>query len=70
VSTRIYAVSNENEYYLVEATTRSAAVRHVAQRRYEVNIATAKDIVGAMNAGVKVEVAGDAPDLVEMAQAA
>lgn len=70
MSTRIYAVSSEDEFYLVEASTKQAALKHIANRRFSVEIARPKDIVGAMSSGVKVEVAGNEPDLVDIAQAA
>lgn len=69
-TTRIYTVSSEEEFYLVEASTKQAALRHIASRRFNVGVATPKVIVAAMSDGVKVEVAGDALDPVEQAQAA
>lgn len=70
MNTRIYAVSSENEMYLVEAPSKYAALRHVAQRLFNVEVAKSKEIVSAMTSGVKVEIAGEEPDLVELAKAA
>ena len=57
--TRIYAVHGEPKVRLVEATSASAAVRHVASKVYTAAIAKPADIVAAMTAGVTVEKAGD-----------
>ena len=58
--TRIYAVTGEPKIRLVEATSASAAIRHVASKVYAATIAKPQDIVAAMTAGVTVEKAGEA----------
>lgn len=56
--TRIYAVQAGDVFRLVEAGTKSAALRHVAKDLIHVEVANQKTLVGAMTDGVKVEQAG------------
>jgi hypothetical protein len=58
MSTRIYAVQAGDIFRLVEASTKNAALRHVAKDLITVEVATQKTLVGAMTDGIKVEVAG------------
>lgn len=58
MATRIYLVtSNQGAMKLVEATTPSQALRHVAKAHFDVKIAPQKSIVTMMKAGFEVEVA-------------
>ena len=58
MSTRIYAVQAGDIFRLVEASTKNAALRHVAKDLITVEVATQKTLVGAMTDGIKVEQAG------------
>ncbi len=54
--TRIYRVSDEEEAgFLVEAASAASALRHVAAKRFRVEIAKPKDIAQMMADGAKVE---------------
>jgi hypothetical protein len=57
-NTRIYAVQGNNTFHLVEAATKNAALRHVAEKHFEVSVATQKTLVGAIQDGVLIEQAG------------
>lgn len=61
-ATRLYRVYDGEACAsrLVEATSAAAAVRHVATKRYRVDVAKPKDIADMMSGGVKVERAGEA----------
>lgn len=61
MTTRIYAVEGKNSFHLVEANTKVAALRHVAEKHFNVAVANQKTLVGAMKDGVKIEVAGEGP---------
>lgn len=65
MSTRIYAVKGPDEFRLVKAATKQAALRHVAASRYEIDVANQETLVGAITDGVKVEVAGEEPATAE-----
>ena len=58
MNTRIYAVQAPDSFRLIEATSRSAAMRHVARDILTVEVATQKTLVAAMQDGVRVEQAG------------
>lgn len=58
MATRIYAVEGKNTFHLVEASTKVAALRHVAEKHFDVSVATQKTLVGAMRDGVQIESAG------------
>ena len=58
MSTRIYAVQAGDIFRLVEASTKNAALRHVAKDLITVEVANQKTLVAAMTDGVKVEKAG------------
>lgn len=55
MSTRIYAVQAGEVFRLVEASTKNAALRHVAKDLITVDVANQKTLVAAMQDGVKVE---------------
>ena len=57
---RIYLVTGpDGNKHLVKATHQAAALRHVADSRYKVDVASQDDLVSAVTAGVKVETAGE-----------
>jgi hypothetical protein len=58
MSTSIYAVQGPDQFRLVEATSKQAALRYVARNILTVERASQKTLVAAMMDGVKVEVAG------------
>lgn len=60
MSTRIYSVQAGDQFRLVEASTKSAALRHVAKDIIKVDVANQKTLVAAMQDGVRVEVANHA----------
>ena len=55
MTTRIYAVQGPDEFRLVEATSKNAALRHVARDILHVEVANQKTLVAAMTDGVRVE---------------
>jgi len=55
--TRIYFVQGENEFRLVRAKSRQAAIGHVVGGRYKADIADQETLVAAVADGVKVETA-------------
>jgi len=67
MATRIYAVQGPDSFRLVEATTKQAALRHVAKDILSVEVANQKTLVAAMTDGVKVEQVG-AEEAVESAE--
>ena len=61
MTTSIYAVQGPDQFRLVEATSKQAALRYVARNILTVERASQKTLVAAMQDGVKVEVAGEEP---------
>lgn len=64
--TRIYAVTPKDatatpEPRLIEASSRSQALRHATVGMFDVRPASAKETVAAMSAGIQVEIAGAEP---------
>lgn len=59
MSTRIYAVRGGEEFRLVKASTKQAALRHVAASRYAIDVADQETLVEAIQDGVTVETAGE-----------
>lgn len=66
MTSRIYAVEGKDSFHLVEAPTKVAALRYVAEKHFSVSVASQKTLVFAMRDGVKIEQAGtkEAPDQV------
>lgn len=64
MQTRIYAITpaDGSGMRLIEATSQSQALRFVAEKSYTVEIAKPKDIARLMQAGAKIESAGDAAE--------
>ena len=58
MKTSIYAVQGPIQFRLVEATSKQAALRHVARDILSVERASQKTLVAAMTDGIKVELAG------------
>lgn len=55
MSTRIYAVQAGDVFRLVEAGSKHSALRHVAKDLINVEVATQKTLVAAMQDGIRVE---------------
>lgn len=71
MSTRIYSVISNvpgHGFHLVEAATKNAALRHVAEGLFNVEVASQRTLVAAMQDGVKIEVAGVQPSTGEQAE--
>lgn len=62
--TRIYVVTDNSDatQRLVEATNKSAAIRHAVQERYSAIAATSHDVARLMAAGKTLEHAGQETD--------
>lgn len=58
MASRIYAVQAGDIFRLVEASTKNAALRHVAKDLIHVEVANQRTLVAAMTDGIKVEQAG------------
>lgn len=70
---RIYKVTGNNNVYLVQASSQAQALRHIAGKQYQIEVAKAIDVATLMtNKGAVVEVAAtiaEQSDLLEGAQA-
>ena len=55
MSTRIYAVQGPDAFRLVEASSKNAAMRHVAKDILTVEVANQRTLVAAMQDGVRIE---------------
>ena len=54
---RIYKVTGINASYLVQASSQAQALRHVAGKEYQVEVAKAVDVAQLMGKGATVEIA-------------
>lgn len=60
--TRVYLVTVPNaEPRLVEATSKSTALRFVAEQLFGASIATQSDLIAALSKGTVIEKAGEEP---------
>ena len=69
---RIYKVTGNNTSHLVQASSQAQALRHVAGKQYQVEVAKAVDVAQLMTKGHAVEVASftqEQADLIEGAKA-
>jgi hypothetical protein len=63
MASRIYAVQGPDQFRLVEAASKSAALRYVAMDTLKVEVANQRTLVAAMTDGVRVEkIAEDKPE--------
>lgn len=62
MTTRIYTVSDGVVDHLVRATTRRAAVFHVASKHWKTRVATQDDLLLLLGNGATVENAGEDND--------
>jgi len=58
MSSRIYYVKGKDSFHLVDAGTKVGALRHVAEKHFEVGVADQRTLVAAMRDGVKIETTG------------
>ena len=54
---RIYKVTGNNKAHLVQASSQAQALRHVAGKQYQVEVAKAVDVAQLMGKGATVEIA-------------
>ena len=59
---RIYKVTSNDKAYLVQAISQAQALRHIAGRMYQVEVAKPIDVATLMNSGIKLEVASVIPE--------
>ena len=53
---RIYKVIGNGQIYLVQAATQAQALRHIAGKQYQIEVAKAIDVAVMMGKGATVEV--------------
>ena len=59
---RIYKVTSADKAYLVQAVSQAQALRHIAGRQFNVEVAKAVDVAQLMGKGTQLEVASTAPE--------
>lgn len=60
---RIYKVTGNGTVYLVQATSQAQALRHIAGKQYQIEVARAFDVAQLMtNKGAVVEIASSIPE--------
>jgi hypothetical protein len=62
---RIYKVAGagvDNNVYLVQASSQAQALRHIAGKLYQIDVAKAIDVAAMMGQGASVEVAATIPE--------
>jgi hypothetical protein len=63
---RIYVVNGNGRQTLVRASSQAQALRHVAGSLFEVNVASADDVVTMMENGAVVQKANPEPEQFEI----
>ena len=64
---RIYKVTGNNNVYLVQATSQAQALRHIAGKQYQIEVARAVDVAQLMtNKGAVVEIAATIAEQAEL----
>ncbi len=64
---RIYKVTGNNNVYLVQATSQAQALRHIAGKQYQIEVARAVDVAQLMtNKGAVVEIASTIAEQAEL----
>ena len=61
MTSRIYAVQGPDAFRLIEAPNKAAALRYVARNILTVTVASQRDLVNAMQDGIKIEQASKEP---------
>ena len=59
---RIYKVTGNGQVYLVQASSQAQALRHIAGKLYQIDVAKAIDVAAMMGQGASVEVAATIPE--------
>ena len=59
---RIYKVAGAGSVYLVQASSQAQALRHIAGKLYQIDVAKAIDVAAMMGQGASVEVAATIPE--------
>lgn len=59
---RIYKITSADKAYLVQAVSQAQALRHIAGRQFNVEVAKAVDVAQLMGKGVQVETASVIPE--------
>ena len=68
---RIYKVTGNNNVYLVQASSQAQALRHIAGKQYQIEVARAVDVATLMGKqGAVVEVASTIAEQVELFEGA
>lgn len=64
MKTRIYAIEAKHAdgFFLVEAATKSTALRHVAEQAYKIQVADQRTLVEAIRAGIQIDNAVAEPE--------
>ncbi len=63
---RIYKVTGNSKSHLVQASSQAQALRHVAGKQYQVEVAKAVDVAQLMGKGATVEVAASIAEQTEL----
>jgi hypothetical protein len=63
---RIYKVTSLNTSYLVQATSQAQALRHVAGKEYQIEVAKALDVAQLMAKGATVEIAATVAEQLDL----
>lgn len=63
---RIYKVTNSGTVYLVQAMSQAQALRHVAGKTFNVEVAKAIDVAQLMSKGVTLETASSVPEQAQL----
>lgn len=64
---RIYKVVSLTAQHLVQASSQSQALRHIAGKEYQVEIAKSVDVAKLMSKGAKVEIAANTEEQADLA---
>lgn len=64
---RIYKVTGNNAQHLVQASSQAQALRHVAGKQYQVEVAKAVDVASIMSKGGTVEHAASIAEQLDLA---
>lgn len=64
---RIYKVTGNNAQHLVQASSQAQALRHVAGKQYQVEVAKAVDVANIMGKGGTVEHAASIAEQLDLA---
>lgn len=64
---RIYKITGNNTVYLVQAASQAQALRHIAGKQYQIEVAKAIDVATLMtNKGAVIEIASSIAEQAEL----